>query len=69
VTVVVVEPIWDCAVASLEEAVLAANGVVLRYDLFYGPGTYFERELPATPHVSTLPPLGPLKPSMPPRGF
>ena len=39
------------AVASLEEAVLAANGVVLRYGLFYGPGTYFERELPAPPRV------------------
>ncbi|MDT5125632.1 MAG: hypothetical protein QOH54_1276 [Mycobacterium sp.] len=39
-TVVVVEPIWDCAVASLQEAVLTANGVVLRHGLFYGPGTY-----------------------------
>ena len=39
------------AVASLEEAVLAANGVVLRYGLFYGPGTYFEGELPAAPRV------------------
>ena len=39
------------AVASLEQAVLAANGVVLRYGFFYGPGTYFERELPAAPRV------------------
>ena len=39
------------AVASLEEAVLAADGVVLRYGFFYGPGTYFERELPAAPRV------------------
>jgi nucleoside-diphosphate-sugar epimerase len=39
------------AVASLEEAVLAANGVVLRYGLFFGPGTYFEAELPAAPRV------------------
>ena len=39
------------AVASLEEAVLAANGVVLRYGFFYGPGTYFEREPPAAPRV------------------
>ena len=31
------------AVTSLEEAVLAANGVVLRYGAFYGPGTYYER--------------------------
>jgi nucleoside-diphosphate-sugar epimerase len=39
------------AVASLEEAVLAANGVVLRYGFFYGPGTYFEGELPRAPRV------------------
>ena len=39
------------AVASLEEAVLAANGVVLRYGMFYGPGTYFEGELPPAPRV------------------
>ena len=39
------------AVASLEEAVLTANGVVLRYGMFYGPGTYFEGELPASPRV------------------
>ena len=39
------------AVASLEDAVLAANGVVLRYGFFYGPGTYFEDELPPAPSV------------------
>jgi nucleoside-diphosphate-sugar epimerase len=39
------------AVASLEEAVLGANGVVLRYGFFYGPGTYFDGELPAEPRV------------------
>ena len=39
------------AVASLEEAVLAANGVVLRYGRFYGPGTYYEGELPPAPRV------------------
>jgi nucleoside-diphosphate-sugar epimerase len=39
------------AVTSLEQAVLAANGVVLRYGAFYGPGTYYERELPAPPRV------------------
>jgi nucleoside-diphosphate-sugar epimerase len=39
------------AVASLEAAVLAANGVVLRYGFLYGPGTYFPDELPPTPRV------------------
>jgi nucleoside-diphosphate-sugar epimerase len=39
------------AVASLEEAVFAADGVVLRYGMFYGPGTYFKRELPPAPRV------------------
>lgn len=39
------------AVNSLERAVLAANGVVLRYGAFYGPGTYYEGELPAAPRV------------------
>jgi nucleoside-diphosphate-sugar epimerase len=39
------------AVAVLEEAVLAADGVVLRYGFLYGPGTYFESELPPTPRV------------------
>jgi nucleoside-diphosphate-sugar epimerase len=39
------------AVSKLEDAVLAADGVVLRYGFLYGPGTYFNRELPPTPHV------------------
>jgi nucleoside-diphosphate-sugar epimerase len=39
------------AVVSLEDAVLAVNGVVLRYGMFYGPGTYFEDDLPPTPRV------------------
>jgi hypothetical protein len=39
------------AVASLEHAVLAASGVVLRYGLLYGPGTYFQGELPPAPRV------------------
>jgi nucleoside-diphosphate-sugar epimerase len=39
------------AVTSLEEAVLAVNGVVLRYGLLYGPGTYYEEALPAPPRV------------------
>jgi nucleoside-diphosphate-sugar epimerase len=39
------------AVAVLEESVLAAGGVVLRYGFLYGPGTYFEDDLPPTPRV------------------
>jgi nucleoside-diphosphate-sugar epimerase len=39
------------AIAALEEAVLAADGVVLRYGLLYGPGTYFRDELPPAPRV------------------
>ena len=36
---------------TLERAVLAADGVVLRYGAFYGPGTYYEGELPPAPRV------------------
>lgn len=39
------------AVASLEHNVLAADGVVLRYGFFYGPGTYYPDELPPVPRV------------------
>ena len=39
------------AVASLEESVLAANGVVLRYGMFHGPGTFYEKDLPPEPRV------------------
>ena len=39
------------AVAYLEEAVLAVGGVVLRYGAFYGPGTYYEGEIPPAPRV------------------
>lgn len=39
------------AVVALEEAVLAAKGVVVRYGMFYGPGTYFDGELPSAPRV------------------
>jgi nucleoside-diphosphate-sugar epimerase len=39
------------AVSEHEAAVLAANGVVVRYGQFYGPGTYFEDEPPAPPRI------------------
>jgi nucleoside-diphosphate-sugar epimerase len=39
------------SIAHLEGQVLASRGVVLRYGRFYGPGTYFERELPEHPRV------------------
>jgi nucleoside-diphosphate-sugar epimerase len=39
------------AVGELEQTVLAAGGVVLRYGQFYGPGTYYEREPPPPPRV------------------
>lgn len=41
----------SAAVGVLEKSVLAVGGVVLRYGLIYGPGTYFERQLPPTPRV------------------
>jgi uncharacterized protein YbjT (DUF2867 family) len=41
----------DDAVAYLEKAVLEVSGVVLRYGAFYGPGTYYEGELPSAPRV------------------
>lgn len=39
------------AVDEHERAVLDAGGVVVRYGRFYGPGTYFESELPPAPRV------------------
>jgi len=39
------------AVEEHEHAVLDAGGVVIRYGQFYGPGTYYETELPAPPRV------------------
>jgi uncharacterized protein YbjT (DUF2867 family) len=39
------------AVKDLERAVLEFGGVVLRYGWFYGPGTYYERDLPDPPRV------------------
>jgi nucleoside-diphosphate-sugar epimerase len=39
------------AIAYLEDAVLTVGGVVLRYGMFYGPGTYFDGNLPPAPRV------------------
>jgi nucleoside-diphosphate-sugar epimerase len=39
------------SIADHEGLVLASGGLVLRYGRFYGPGTYFERELPEHPRV------------------
>jgi len=40
------------AVQEFERMVLEAGGVVLRYGRFYGPGTFYESELPESPRVS-----------------
>jgi nucleoside-diphosphate-sugar epimerase len=40
------------AVRKFERMVLEAGGVVLRYGRFYGPGTFYESELPESPRVS-----------------
>jgi hypothetical protein len=34
-----------------EGGVLAADGTVLRYGRFHGPGTYYENELPPAPRI------------------
>jgi uncharacterized protein YbjT (DUF2867 family) len=39
------------AVAELERSVLAEGGVVLSYGQFYGPGTYYEQQIPSEPRV------------------
>jgi nucleoside-diphosphate-sugar epimerase len=39
------------AINELEASVLAADGTVLRYGQFYGPGTYYKHELPTDPRV------------------
>lgn len=53
------------AYADHERAVLAADGVVVRYGQLYGPGTYYEEEPPPPPRVhvddaarQTVPALG-----------
>ena len=49
---------WDipgdvgAATRELERAVLAFGGVVLRYGLLYGAGTYYPTSLPEPPRVS-----------------
>jgi nucleoside-diphosphate-sugar epimerase len=47
------QPTGDGAAAKdeLERAVLGFGGVLLRYGQLYGPGTYYERELPPHPRV------------------
>lgn len=40
------------AVAWHEAAVLDAGGVVVRYGQLYGPGTYFQTDLPAHPRIN-----------------
>jgi hypothetical protein len=39
------------AVREMEESVLKANGVVLRYGQLYGPGTFYPTEKPAPPRI------------------
>jgi nucleoside-diphosphate-sugar epimerase len=39
------------AAAAHERAVLRAGGVVIRYGQLYGPGTYYETDLPNPPRV------------------
>ena len=39
------------AVAEMEEMVLGAGGVILRYGQFYGPGTYHPDEPPPPPRI------------------
>lgn len=39
------------AVVDMERSVLEANGVVLRYGSFYGPGTYYEERVPDHPRI------------------
>jgi len=39
------------AVAEFEQLVLDADGVVVRYGQWYGPGTYYETDLPPPPRI------------------
>jgi nucleoside-diphosphate-sugar epimerase len=40
------------AMEAFERSVLDAGGVVIRYGQLYGPGTYYERELPDGPRIA-----------------
>jgi nucleoside-diphosphate-sugar epimerase len=48
---------WDlsgdggAAKQELETAVLGADGIVVRYGMFYGPGTYHEHDRPERPRI------------------
>jgi nucleoside-diphosphate-sugar epimerase len=42
-------------VAEMERVVLEAGGVVVRYGRLYGPGTFYEHELPDPPRVHVDP--------------
>ena len=44
---------WDGGpvIEAHENAVLSAGGTVLRYGRFYGPGTYYENDLPPAPRL------------------
>lgn len=48
---------WDAggdtarAYEELEAIVLAAGGTIVRFGRFYGPGTYYESELPGEPRI------------------
>jgi nucleoside-diphosphate-sugar epimerase len=39
------------AIREFEQTVLDASGVIIRYGQFYGPGTYYEDELPSPPRI------------------
>jgi uncharacterized protein YbjT (DUF2867 family) len=39
------------AIVELERSVLAEGGVVLSYGMFYGPGTYNEKQIPPEPRI------------------
>jgi hypothetical protein len=42
---------FPARVEELERLVLGADGVVLRYGYWYGPGTWYEESLPPEPRI------------------